>query len=178
VDINPKVAPVWRLAEPIALEAGLELVDIEYRREGRGAVLRLLLDRPGGVSIDDLTAFSRQVSDVLDVHAEDVPGTYTLEVSSPGINRPLRRPAHFQAFVGKRVHVRTRAPIGDRHTFRGVLDMADDAGIVIRSDDGARHTIPFAAIAHANYQHEFSPPGNRRAPGRRGERRAGGSGPR
>jgi ribosome maturation factor RimP len=178
VDINPKVAAVWRLAEPIALEAGLELVDIEYRREGHGAILRLLLDRPGGVSIDELTALSRQVSDVLDVHGEDVPGTYTLEVSSPGINRPLRRPAHFQAFVGKRVHVRTRAPIGDRHTFRGVLEAADDVGVVIRSDDGVHHPIPFAAIAHANYQHEFSPPGNRRAPGRRGERRAGGSGPR
>ena len=178
MDINPKVAPVWSLAEPIALEAGLELVDIEYRREGRGTVLRLLLDRPGGVSLDELTALSRQLADVLDVHADDVPGPYTLEVSSPGVNRPLRRPAHFAAFVGKRVHVRTRMPLGGRHSFRGALDSVDESGIVIRSDDGARHAIPFEAIAHANYQHEFSPPGHRGTPSRRGERRAGGSGPR
>ena len=174
MDIDPKLAPVWRLAEPIALEAGLEVVDIECRREGRGIVLRLLLDRAGGVSIDELTAISRQVSDVLDVHPEDVPGSYTLEVSSPGINRPLRRPAHFPAFIGKRVHVRTRAPIGDRHTFRGILESADDAGIVVRSDDGARHPIPFSAIAHANYQHEFSSPAAGAGRGRRGEHRAGG----
>jgi ribosome maturation factor RimP len=140
-------------------------------------VLRLLLDRPGGVSIDDLTAISRQVSDVLDVHPEDVPGAYTLEVSSPGVNRPLRRPAHFAAFVGKRVHVRIRAPLGDRHTFRGVLEAVDDTGIVVRTDDGGRHALPFVAIAHANYQHEFSPPAHGAGRGgRRGERHAGGSG--
>ena len=175
MDIDPKLAPVWRLVEPIALEAGLEVVDIEYRREGRGPVLRLLLDRPGGISLDQLSAFSRQVSDVLDVHPEDTPGSYTLEVSSPGINRPLRRPAHFLAFVGKRVHVRTRAPVGDRHTFRGVLESVDDGGIVIRSDDGGRHAISFAAILHANYQHEFSSPAHAGGRGRRTDRQAGGA---
>src|SRR6188508_3828094 len=99
MDIDPKTAPVWAIAEPIALELGLELVDIELRREGRGNVLRLLIDKTGGVSLDELTAVSRQVSDVLDVRDDAVPGQYTLEVSSPGINRPLTRPSHFPPFV-------------------------------------------------------------------------------
>jgi ribosome maturation factor RimP len=166
VNIDPKLSRVWEVAEPIALEAGLELVDVEHRREGHGTVLRLLIDRPGGVSLDELTAVSRQVSDVLDAHTDVVPGAYTLEVSSPGVNRPLTRPAHFEAYRGKRVHVRTRAPIGDRHSFRGVLAEVTPSEIVVTGDDQQRHTIPFEEIAHANYQHEFPSPA--KAPGRRG----------
>ena len=168
MDIDPKTARVWDIAEPIALELGLELVDIEYRREGRGAVLRLLIDKVGGgVTLEDLTAVSRQVSDVLDVRDDAVPGAYTLEVSSPGINRPLTRPSHFPPFVGKRVHVKTRKAIGDRHSFRGVLAAAGPDSITVMSDDRESHDIPFDAIARANYQHEFPSVGRRR-PDRRG----------
>jgi ribosome maturation factor RimP len=165
------MARVWELAEPVALDAGLELVDVEHRREGHGAVLRLLMDKPGGVSLDELTAVSRQLSDVLDVHEDAVPGAYTLEVSSPGINRPLTRPAHFEAFVGKRVHVRTRLPLDDRHSFRGVLAEVDADGIVVRDDGGASHRLAFDAIARAQYQHEFPVPPGRARP-RRGVGRA------
>jgi len=168
VETDPKLVRVWKLAEPIALEAGLEIIDIEHRREGRGAVLRLLIDRPGGVSLDEITALSRQVSDVLDVHADALPGSYTLEVSSPGVNRPLTRPAHFEAFAGKRVHVRTRVPLGNRHSFRGVLESVSPSGIVVRGDDEQLHAIPFAAIARANYQHDFAPAADGRATARRG----------
>lgn len=172
MEIDPKVARVWELAEPIALEAGLELVHIEHRREGQGTVLRLLMDKPGGVSLDALAAVSRQVSDLLDVHDDAVTGPYTLEVSSPGVNRPLTRPVDFEAFLGKRVHVKTRLPLGDRHSFRGVLESVSSSGIVLAGEDRQAHAIPFAAIAHANYQHEFPPPSSGRA-SRRGERRAG-----
>jgi ribosome maturation factor RimP len=168
-DTQKTLARIWELAEPIALDAGLELVDVEHRREGRGAVLRLFIDKPGGVSLDDLTAVSRQVSAVLDVHEDAVPGAYTLEVSSPGINRPLTRPAHFQRFVGKRVHVRTRDPLGGRSSFRGTLSSADERGVVVRSDDGEDHPIAFDAIARANYQHEFPAHGAKRPAGRRGD---------
>ncbi len=72
MQIEPGIARIWELVEPVALEAGLELVDVERRREGRGAVVRLLMDRPGGVSLDELTAVSRQVSDLLDVHVDAV----------------------------------------------------------------------------------------------------------
>ena len=156
------MAPVWEIAEPIALELGLELVDIEHRREGHGTVLRLLIDRTGGVTLDELTAVSRQVSDVLDVREDAVSGAYTLEVSSPGINRPLTRPSHFSAFVGKRVQVKTRRPIGERHSFRGVLTTVGPDGIVVTGDDREAHDIPFAEIARANYQHEFPSVGKRR----------------
>jgi ribosome maturation factor RimP len=171
LDIDPKTARVWEIAEPVALELGLELVDIEYRREGRGSVLRLLIDKVGGgVTLEELTAVSRQVSDILDVREDAVPGAYTLEVSSPGINRPLTRPSHFPPFVGKRVHVKTRRPIGDRHSFRGVLTAAGPDGITVTSDDRESHVIPFDAIARANYQHEFPSVGRRR-PDRRGATR-------
>jgi ribosome maturation factor RimP len=174
MDIDPKMARIWELAEPVALEAGLELVDVEHRREGHGTVLRLFIDRrrdpaavdaatsashaapaSAGVSIDELTDISRQISDLLDVHVDAVPGVYTLEVSSPGINRPLTRPAHFPAFVGKRVHVRTRVPVDERNAFRGTLEAVDDDGIVVAVPGSGRHTVPFSAIARANYQHEF-----------------------
>jgi len=169
-EIDPKLRRLWELAEPIALEAGLEIVDIEHRRERRGAVVRLLMDKPGGVSLDQLAAVSRQVSDTLDVHADALPGPYTLEVSSPGINRPLTRPAHFASHVGKRVHVRTRQPLGARHSFRGLLRSVGDADIVVVDAEGEPHTIPFAAIARANYQHDFAPPRTGRDAGRRGAR--------
>jgi ribosome maturation factor RimP len=172
MDIDPKTARVWNIVEPIALELGLELVDIEHRREGRGAVLRLLIDKAGGgVTLDELTAVSRQVSDLLDVRDDAVPGAYTLEVSSPGINRPLTRPAHFPPFVGKRVHVKTREAIGERHSFRGVLTAVGPHGITVTGDDRASHDIPFDAIARATYQHEFPSVGRRRGPDRRGATR-------
>jgi ribosome maturation factor RimP len=179
VHIDPKTATVWEIAEPIALELGLELVDVEYRREGRGAVLRLLIDRSTGgnvgdqtqgVTLDELTAVSRQVSDVLDVRDDAVPGAYTLEVSSPGINRPLTRPTHFPPFVGKRVHVQTHKGFGTRHTFRGTLTAARPDGITVTSDAAEAHDIPFDAISRANYQHEFPTVGKRR-PDRRGATR-------
>lgn len=173
VDIDPKLARVWELAEPVALAAGLELVHVEHRREGRGTVLRLLMDKPGGVSLEELAAVSRQVSDILDVHDDALPGSYTLEASSPGVNRPLTRPEHFEAFVGKRVHVRTRAPLGERHSFRGALESVSASGIVVCGEDLQKHAIPFTAIAGANYEHQFPPPAGGRHSPRRGARSAG-----
>ena len=179
MNIDPKTARVWEIAEPVVLELGLELVDIEHRREGRGAVLRLLIDKAGaGVTLEELTAVSRQVSDILDVRDDAVPGAYTLEVSSPGINRPLTRPSHFPAFIGKRVQVKTKKPIGERHSFRGVLTAATADGITVTGDDGAAHEIPFDAIARANYQHEFPSVGQRRQDRRGATRPAHQPGPR
>ena len=91
---------VWELAEPLALGAGLELVDVQYRPEGGRLVLRLLIDRPdGGVTVDELARISRELGDVLDAH-DTVPGRYQLECSSPGVNRPLLREAHFHRALG------------------------------------------------------------------------------
>ena len=103
---------VWELAEPLALATGLELVDVQFRPEAGRLVLRLLIDRPeGGVTLDELARVSREVGDLLDAH-DPVPGRYHLECSSPGLNRPLVREAHFRRAVGRRVRVRTRQPLG------------------------------------------------------------------
>ena len=144
---------VWQIIEPLLEAEGLELVDIEYRSEAHGAVLRLFIDRQGGVSLDDLAPMSRRLGDALDVH-EAVPGAYTLEVSSPGINRRLRQPDHFRRYVGKKVRVRCSEYHNGRRSFLGPLLAVENDGIVVGLDAG-REFIAFDDIAQANYEHEF-----------------------
>lgn len=143
----------------------MEIVDIDYRREGRGNVLRFYLDRAeGGVTIDELTTMSRRLGDVIEVH-DLVPGRYTLEVSSPGINRRLRQPDHFRRYIGKRVRVRTLEPSDGRRTFVGVLRDVRAGGIVCAIGATERF-VSFDDIAQANYEHDFPEPQRRRASGR------------
>ena len=155
--MNETVAErVWKIAEPLVTDEGMEMVDVEFHRESHGAVLRLYLDREGGVSLEDLTRVSRQVGDLLDVH-NAVPGKYTLEVSSPGINRRLRRPEHFQRYLGQQVRVRTQAPLDGRRVFLGPLTAVDADGITVLQD-GVPCIIRFAEIAQANYEPELERP--------------------
>jgi ribosome maturation factor RimP len=141
---------VWEVAEPLVEDEGLEIVDIEYRREPRGMILRLFVDREGGVSLDDLTRVSRQLGDLLDAH-DVVPGAYTLEMSSPGINRRLRRPDHFSRYVGKKVRVKLANPRDGRRVFVGTLESVGEGGISVSDSTGA-HFVAFAEIAQANYE--------------------------
>jgi ribosome maturation factor RimP len=154
--MDATVRRVWQLAAPLAEREGMEIVEIEFRREGgrSGRVLRLYLDKEGGPNMDDLGRMSRALGDVLD--AEDaVDGAYTLEVSSPGINRPLTRPEHFSRFVGKRIRVRTREMIGGRRSFLGILGkVVEDRIILIQ--DGTEFQIPFSTIEKSNYEHDWS----------------------
>lgn len=149
---------VWQIAEPLVTHEGLEVVDVEFHRESRGTVLRVYLDREGGggaVSLDDLTRVSRQLGDLLDVH-DAVPGSYNLEVSSPGINRRLRRPEHFRRYVGCKVRVRTVGPLDGRRSFVGVLEKVDADGIIVAlADARERQSIRFSEIAQANYEAEL-----------------------
>jgi ribosome maturation factor RimP len=147
------VKRVWEITEPLIEHEGMEIVDIDYRREGRGTVLRFYLDREGGVSLDDLAPLSRRLGDVLDAH-DVIPGAYTLEVSSPGINRRLRKADHFRRFIGKKVRVRTGNPIAGRRTFVGALRAVEAGGVVVGSDEDAQF-IRFDDITQANYEHEF-----------------------
>jgi ribosome maturation factor RimP len=117
-------------------------------------VLRLYLDRPGGVSLDDLAKVSREVSDVLDAH-DVVPGQYTLECSSPGINRRLRKPEDFARFCGKPVRVRTSTPIAGSRNFAGVLVAASSEGIEIDDEVHGRLEVPLRSIERAHYEHDF-----------------------
>jgi ribosome maturation factor RimP len=152
---------VWELAEPLALAAGLEVVDVQYRPEGGRQVLRLLIDRPeGGVTLDQLTAVSRELGDVLDAH-DAVPGRYQLECSSPGLNRPLLREAHFRRAVGQRVRVRTRTAIDGRRQFHGTLETATAETATVDDPDAGTVVIPLADIEKANTEYDFSRPAGR-----------------
>ena len=106
--------------------SGLELVDVEHT----GTLLRVTVDRPGGVDLDAISDASRLVSEALD-RTDVVPGRYVLEVSSPGVERPLRTPAHFRRFVGTRVAVRTRPETQGERRVEGELESADDQGVVV-----------------------------------------------
>ena len=111
---------VWSLAEPLCASQGLELVQIEFQREAGGRVLRLYIDKAGGIKLDDCVSISREMGDVLDVALDPV-GPYRLEVSSPGLNRPLVKKHDFERFKGKRAKIKTRQPINGQKTFSGVL---------------------------------------------------------
>jgi ribosome maturation factor RimP len=149
-------ARIWELAAPLAQTQGLEIIDIELRPEGSrgGRVLRLYLDKEGGPNMEELSQVSRELGALLDEH-DIVEGAYTLEVSSPGINRPLKLPEHFKRFIGKRVRVRTRELIQGRRSFLGpLLDVSTDRITV--NQDGTRFEIPFAVIEKSNYEHDWS----------------------
>jgi ribosome maturation factor RimP len=159
MDSSAVTQRVWELAEPVVLAAGLELVDVQYRPEAGRLVLRLLLDRPdGGVTLDELTRTARELGDVLDAH-DPVPGRYHLECSSPGLNRPLVREAHYARAVGKQVRVRTREPLNARRQFRGRLASVSPDGVTVVEQGDVSAFIPFAAIERANVEYEFPRPG-------------------
>jgi len=114
------------LVEPLLAAQNVEVVDVEHL----GATLRVTVDQPGGIDLDAVSAATLLVSDALDQH-DPVPGRYTLEVSSPGLERPLRTPEHFERFVDSDVIVKTKADVeGDRRV-EGRLEDADDQGIVV-----------------------------------------------
>ncbi len=148
---------VWQLAAPLAANDGLEIVDIELKPEGgrSGRVLRVYLDKEGGPTLDELSRVSRGLSDLLDEHDDVVDGAYALEVSSPGINRPLKRPEHFSRFVGKKIRVRTREMINGRRSFLGELLEVSAEKIAVKQD-GARWEIAFSQIDKSNYEHDWS----------------------
>lgn len=147
---------VRALVEPVLEAEGLELVDALFA----GGALQILVDRPGGIDLETISAVSTTVSRLLDEH-DLVPGRYTLEVSSPGLARPLRRPEHFARFVGTPVAVKTRHDTpGDRRA-EGVLEAADDDGIVI---GGRRLAYGEIERAHTVFEWGAAPkPGSRPA---------------
>jgi ribosome maturation factor RimP len=147
------VEKVKGVVKPIIESEGLELVDIEYRREHRGRVLRLFIDREGGVNLGDCASISREIDKNLQIEAIP-PGPYTLEVSSPGLNRPLKKESDFHRFNEHRVKLKTAVPIQDRRTFKGRLLACRDGIIEVEEEKGVVR-IPLAQIAKANLEYEF-----------------------
>lgn len=113
---------VWQLAEPICQSEGMELVHVEYRREPGGRILRIYIDRAGGVALDDCAVVSRQLSDILDVHLDEKVPAYHLEISSPGSQRPIGRLNDFERFKGQDARIKLKTPIDGRRNFKGVLE--------------------------------------------------------
>jgi ribosome maturation factor RimP len=148
------VERVRALAEPILTDRGLELVEVEFQREARGWILRLYIDRPGGVILDDCQKVSEELGDHLDV-ADVIDFPYHLEVSSPGLDRPLTRDADFVAFAGKAARITTREPIEGQRNFRGRLAGLVDGAVLLDLADGRQVRIPRGLIAKARLEIEL-----------------------
>lgn len=147
------------LAESILSSLGMELVDIEYKREGRQMVLRFFIDKVGGISLDDCTDVSRELSAVLDVE-DIVPGKYILEVSSPGLNRPLKKEADYLRYIGRLVKVKTFEALPDeagnkRKTFLGELTGFADGIVMMHLREGQNAQIPIDKVAKASLEFDF-----------------------
>ncbi len=153
------VDKVERLALPLITSLGLELVEIEFTSEGRQMVLRVFIDKEGGLMLDDCAAVSKELSALLDVE-DIIPGKFTLEVSSPGLNRPLKTHADYERYTGKLIKVKTFTPTADdagnlRKTFLGKLVGVDGDLIYLKLLEGQSATIPFSAVAKANLEFEM-----------------------
>lgn len=133
-----------KVLEPSVERLGYELSDLELKLGANDGLLRIYIDRPEGVDVNDCERVSQQVSALLDVE-DPLPGHYTLEVSSPGLDRTLTKPAHFVRFIGSDVRVKLKFPLDGRRNFRGVLKSADDEHIEVEVD-GVTHTLPVATI--------------------------------
>jgi len=143
---------IWQLAEPIATSEGMELIHVECLKMHSRWVFRLYLDKEGGVSLDDCTDVSNQLGDVLDVH-DLSRGPYTLEVSSPGLDRPISRDQDFQKFQGAKVKIKTNSKIDGMKNFQGTLvDFVEEDGRKIARIDvaGKIYSIPKSEIVKTN----------------------------
>ncbi len=135
------------LVQPICEAAGMELVLAEFRREPAGRILRLYVDRPGGVSLDDCAHISRQVSDLLEVSMEGI-GPYNLEVSSPGTNRPLVTESDYRRFTGHAARISLHEPVNGQKRFKGTLSATTDGTVQIETETGTV-SFDFSQIARA-----------------------------
>lgn len=133
-----------KLLEPTVERLGYELADLEVRLGGKGGLVRVFIDKPEGIDLDDCEKVSLAVSALLDVE-DPVPGNYSLEVSSPGLDRKLTKVEHFQRFEGETVKVQMRFPIDGRRRFRGTLVSSNDENIVVEVD-GESHSLPLKTI--------------------------------
>jgi ribosome maturation factor RimP len=157
LQLDPLAKKVAELLEPHIERLGFELANVEFRRgTGRNSLLRLLIDKPGGgITLTDLEHLSPILGDLLDVY-DPVDGRYTLEVSSPGINRPLAKLRDFEAYRGQRVRIRTHRSRAGRKNFEGILVDVRPDGVELEDESShQRHAFAYTEIQGANYEHKF-----------------------
>ncbi|MGB5882761.1 MAG: ribosome maturation factor RimP [Desulfobulbales bacterium] len=144
---------VGAVALPVLEEMGLELVEVQYRREQSGWVLRLIIDKQDGISLEDCAAVSREISQLLDIE-DFVDQAYNLEVSSPGLNRPLKSMADFERFTGRKAKIKTIEPIAGEHVFIGRIKKTEGETIIL--EIGRKEVImPFSQVARARLEIEL-----------------------
>lgn len=148
-----KNAIINELLEPVVSGLGYELVGIEYLPQGRRSVVRIFIDQEEGISLGDCEKVSRQVSAVMDVE-DPIKGEYTLEVSSPGLDRPLFTSEHYKRFIGEKVNIRVRSPLDGKRKFIGVIIDATEQDVKL-SVDGQTIDLPLDEIEKANLVPEF-----------------------
>jgi ribosome maturation factor RimP len=141
--------------EPVLAAIGLELFDVKLTGTGRTRTLQVIVDREGGIDLDTITAATERISPVLDADV-GLAGPYALEVSSPGLERPLRRPDHFRRAVGETVTVKSRNAGGEVERLRGRLLEADHDGIVVDTGEGAER-VGYDDVVQARTVFEFGP---------------------
>ena len=161
---------VRHLALPLAEEAGYELVDVEFAVEGRHRAIRVLLDKPGGITLGDCAQFSRRLADCLDMN-QVVPWSYHLEVSSPGIQRPIRTLEAASRFAGRRVSVTTATAHDGRRHYEGDLLGPEAGRFGIRLDEGEERWFEWAEVKSTRLVVDPWAEARKRAAGDRGEER-------
>lgn len=149
------IETVTRLAEPLAAEGGLELVDVTFTKEGSRFILRIFIDKPEGVTIDDCEHLSKRLSTLLDEH-DPITQPYYLEVSSPGLDRPLKHDRDFERFQGHTVTIHSFAAIDGRKRFTGILLGIRDNQILIDLGTDGIVSIPRQNISQARLVTEIN----------------------
>jgi ribosome maturation factor RimP len=155
------VSQVRSIADRVAASYGLDIFDVSFRREGPGMVLRVQIDRPGraataeeSVSVADCANVSRELSAILDVD-DVISVAYTLEVSSPGLDRPRTRPDDYDRFAGRFAKLVMREPVDGQKYFKGRLGGVESGHVIIEGEDQRTHRVPLGVIARANLEVEF-----------------------
>jgi ribosome maturation factor RimP len=147
------IEEIKAVVEPIVQSQGMELVDLEYQREGRGWVLRVFLDREGGITVENCAEASGEIGATLEVK-DFIPNPYILEVSSPGLDRPLKKPEDFIKYQNHQIKLKTFEPIEGRKNFKGLL-LGMETGKVRLEVESRVYEIPLQAISKANLEFEF-----------------------
>ncbi|HLB25749.1 MAG TPA: ribosome maturation factor RimP [Nitrospirota bacterium] len=143
-----------RVAGPVIVDMGYELVDVQFVMEGGRWHLRFFIDKPGGVGISDCEAVSREIDTLIEVE-DFITGPYALEVSSPGLDRPLFKPADYARFTGRLAKVRTKEKIDNQKVFSGRIDSPGDAGFDIVTSNGKIYHIEYGQVETARLEVEF-----------------------
>lgn len=145
---------IIELASPVAEGFGLELVDVAFTSEFGRRILRICIDKPGGVTVEDCEKMSRELSTVLDVE-DPIPQNYNLEVSSPGLDRPLKTEKDFVRFTGKRARIRAKEPVDGRRNFKAAIDSVSNGEVCVTDFDGRKFTIAISNIDRAKLEIEI-----------------------